>query len=505
MSTSDKQKARAIASVNHWRDNPLDWMKDKFPVVVLSGQQVDYFKELGKLIRAKIKAKRNPEALTAEERTYAAKIGISITAGQGVGKDFIAAATICYFLDVFPYPKITATGVTGKHLRNVLWAECSKIMRLAVSTNPADHQAPTVLESVLTWQTEKIFHKGAKNPGAEWFAEAVTINPNSTEEDQAKTLYGRHADYQLIVIDEAASVPEPVFGPLEGTLTSLCSIALMIFNPTRAKGYAHDSQYSKSDLWICARWSAEDSELVTQEHLAKMLKYGRDSNTYRVKVLGLPPSSASGGLIPYESIQDAIEKEFETSEFDPVMAGVDAGGGGDRSVVCIRTGPMAEFHQKQTPDPDDLRDWAGALLLEEEATVAFVDNIGLGWYLPKALRNMNIDARPADSRSTKDLREPERFVNKRAEMYWDLSLAFIARAISIPNDEDLINELGAITRDDVGNKVKIADKKQIRKQLGFSPDHADALAMTYYKPDHLFRKGTKRKTNTIDFSQIYQK
>lgn len=499
----EKQKARAIASIKHWRDNPLEWVKDKFPKVKPSSQQVRYFNELGKLIRAKIKAHENPDGLTEDERVYAGKIGISITAGQGVGKDFIAAMTICYFLDVFPYPKVTATGVTGKHLRNVLWAECSKILRLAVSTNPDDHQAPTVLEEVITWQTEKMFHKGAKNPGAEWFAECVTINPNSTDEEQAKTLYGRHADYQLIVVDEAASVPEPVFGPLEGTLTSKCSIALMIFNPTRAKGYAHDSQYSKSDLWITARWSAEESELVTKEHLEKMLKYGRESNTYRVKVLGLPPTSATGGLIPYDAIQDAIEKEFETSEFDPVMGAVDAGGGGDRSVVCIRTGPIAEFHQKQTADPDDLKDWAGSTLLKEEATVAFVDNIGLGWYLPKALRNMNIDARPADSRSTKDLREPEKFLNKRAEMYWDLSLAFINRAISIPNDEDLINELGAITRDDVGNKVKIADKKEIRKKLGFSPDHADALAMTYYKPDHLFRKGAKKKSKKVDMGGVF--
>jgi len=499
----DKQKQKAIASVKHWRNYPLDWAKDRFPSVKLSSQQVDYFLELGKLIRAKVKAHDDPDHLTEEERAYANKIGISISAGQGVGKDFIAAMTICYFLDVFPYTKITATGVTGKHLRNVLWAECSKILRLAISTNPDDHQAPSVLEQSITWQTEKMFHKGAKNPGAEWFAECVTINPLATEDEQAKTLYGRHADYQLIVVDEAASVPEPVFGPLEGTLTSLCSIALMIFNPTRAKGYAHDSQHNKADQWITARWSGEDSELVSREHIEKMLKYGRESNTYRVKVLGLPPSVASGGLIPYDAIQDAVEREFETSDFDPVMGAVDAGGGGDRSVVCIRTGPISEFHEKQTSDPDDLKDWAGSILLKEDADVAFVDNIGLGWYLPKALKNMNINARPADSRSTKDLREPEKFLNKRAEMYWDLSLAFIARAISIPNHEDLINELGAITRDDVGSKVKIADKKEIRKKLGFSPDHADALAMTYYKPDHLFRKGGKRKTNSLDLSEVF--
>lgn len=469
----------------------MDWVRDKLPTVRLSTQQKSYLIELSKLISAKIKAFETPELLTDEEREYAGKIGISIMAGQGVGKDFMAALTMLYFLDVFPYPKITATGVTGKHLRNVLWSECAKVMGMALKCDPKDPQSLTVLEAALTWQTERIFHKGIKNPGSRWFAEAVTINPHSSEDEQAKTLYGRHEDYQLIVIDEAASVPEPVFGPLEGTLTGKCCIALMIFNPTRNRGYAYDSHFTAmhSDKWIVARWNAEESELVTPEHLEKMARYGKDSNTYRVKVLGLPPLLGSGGMFPYDLVNEAVEREFDVSPFDPVMCGVDAGGGGDRSVVCVRTGPVvAPFHSKQTSDPDVLADWAAGVLMRADATVAFVDNIGLGWYLPKALFNRGIDARAADSRNTTDLEEPLKFHNKRAEMYWNLKLAFENRAISIPNDEELINELGAIMQENVRQKVKIGDKKEIRKKIGFSPDKADALAMTYYEDDRLFRK-----------------
>ena len=503
MTTLEQQKANANASIKYWSMHPLDWFRDIFPAVTLSTQQVEYWEELGKLIRAKMKARTSPDTMTDEERTYAGKIGISITAGQGTGKDFTAAATIVFFVMNFPYSKSTATGVTGKHLRNVLWAEISKILRLAVSTNPKDHQAQTMLESIITWQTEKVYHKGAKNPGAEWFAEAVTINPLATEDEQAKTLYGRHEDYQLIVIDEAASVPEPVFGPLEGTLTSLCSIALMIFNPTRAKGYAHDSQHSKADQWIAMRWSSEESELVTKEHLAKMLRYGRESNTYRVKVLGLPPSTSNGGAIPYEKIMEAVNREFDVSAYDPVMGGLDPGGGGDRSVATCRQGPMVRQFKKQTHDPDELADWAAGIFLEEDADVVFVDNIGLGWYLPKALQNRNVNARKADARSTP--KDPEKFVNKRAEMYWDLAQDFINDAISIEDDEDLINCLGAVAFELVGKKYKMAEKKEIRKKLGFSPDESDSLALTKAKPDHLFRKGGKKKGNTLDLSGVFMR
>lgn len=78
-------------------------------------------------------------------------------------------------------------------------------------------------------------------------------------------------------------------------------------------------------------------------------------------------------------------------------------------------------------------------------------------------------------------------------MYWDMAQAFLSGSISIPNNEDLINELGAITMDMAsGNKLRVCDKKEIRKRLGFSPDRADATAMTFYKSDMLFRKSNNK-------------
>lgn len=492
------------ASYLHWRAYPLSWVYDKFPGVKLSTQQVWYFEELGKLIRAKIKAFEFPGTLTREEQEYAAKIGVAIDAGQGVGKDFIAALTVIYFVDVFPYSKTTATGVTGKHLRNVLWSEIAKVMRLAVSTDPKDHRAPTVIESVITWQTEKVFHNGAKNKGAEWFAEAVTINPHSTEDEQAKTLYGRHADYQLIVIDEAYSVPEPVFGPLEGTLTGKCCIALMIANPTKASGYAYDAQHKNAHLWITGRWNAEESELVTPEHLAKMAKYPRDSNTYRVKVLGLPPIATDGGEIPYDKIMAAVNREFDVDDSEPVIGSLDPGGGGDDSVITMKHGPMVQQFKKKTHDPDILSDWAFELYDDNDAAVMFVDNIGMGWALPKMLANRGVNARKADARSTAD--SEDKFFNKRAEMYWLMCQDFISDSISIPDDEDLINCLGAITFEKIGAKYKMPEKKEMKKKLkGFSPDESDSLALTYAKPARLFKKGGKKTNKGLDFKGVFLK
>jgi hypothetical protein len=491
-------------TIEHWQLYPIDWVRDKFPSITLTTQQKEYWNELGLLIRAKFKAHTAPATMTAQDIEYSKLIGISIMAGQGTGKDHDAAMTILFFIDVFPYSKNTATGLTGKHLRNILWAEISKIIRSSKKCNPGDPMSETVLEAAMTWQTERVFHKGAKNPGAEWFCEAVTINPNASDDDQAATLYGRHEDFQLIVIDEAASVPEPVFGPLEGTLTSPCSIALMIFNPTRNKGYAYNSHYGPhAHQWLKLRRNAEECERVTPEHLAKMLKYGRESNTYRVKVLGLPPLITGGGAIPYEKIMAAVNREFDVSEFDPVIGSVDAGGGGDKSVVTSKHGPYVRQFKKSTADPDELADWAAKLYHEHEMSVMFVDNIGLGWYLPKALTNRNCNSRKADGRNT--ARDEDKFYNKRAEMYWDMCQDFINDCISIEDDEDLINCLGAIKFVEIGKKLKMPLKKDMKKDLdGFSPDESDSLSQNYAKPASLFRKGPKKTAGKgVDFKNVY--
>ncbi|KAB0668951.1 hypothetical protein F6V30_14025 [Oryzomonas sagensis] len=507
--TPEQQKSKEAASYRHWRTKPIDWVYDKFPSVKLSSQQVWFFLELGKLVNAKIKAWNankpgyDGPPLTDEELEYASKIGISIMAGQGVGKDFIAALTICWMLDCCPNALITATGVTGKHLRNILWREVSKVMRLAVASNPSDPRSSTVLEDALEWQTEKIFHKGAKRPGAEWFAEAVTINPHAQVEEQAKTIYGRHEDWQMIVVDEAAGCPEPIFEPLEGTLTRKVNFALMIFNPIKAKGYAYDSHHKYADKWITGRWNAEESELVTPEHLEKMARYGKDSNTYRVKVLGLPPLVSEGGFIPYDRIMDAIEREFETTGSEPVMCGVDCAGGGDKSVTVVREGPVVRLFKKQTHDSEELEDWSASVLNDESADVAFIDNIGLGWYLPAKLRTRGLNARKGDFRSSAS--QSDKFFNKRTECYWRMCEEFIQGTISIPNDEDLINALGAVRFETLSeNRLKMPDKKEMKRKLGgLSPDEVDALALSYYQPDHLFRRGGKKKGRGLDFTEVF--
>lgn len=457
----------------------------------LTGQQIDALRDWGLLIYAKLRL----SAGLTHDPELADKIGMSIQSAMGTGKDFTAALVTWHFLYCFSYPKILATANTGKQLNEVFWSELAKVRGLARSVKP---DTPNDLMMNFTMQAELLFANlpNKEERGKRWFCSPVTINTKATAEQQGEALAGRHEDHMLILIDEASGIPEPVFKPIEKTLTGKLNLVFMIFNPTQNTGFALRSQNEHRSKWVCKHWTALESENVTRASIRNLRVYGEDSPDYRIGVLGKPPLADSGALILYSWIQAAIGRELDV-EGEPVMSAGDVGGGGDKSVFGWRKGGVVRgfrtFNSKKT---DEVADWVGEQMDDTAAAVSFIDIIGIGRGVYDNLRRMRYNARPADSRNTAE--EEERYVNARAEGYWRLRKQFEEGRISLPAPEDprdsndpivrLIRELGAIKSEPVGGKQKIKDKKEIKLQLGFSPDFADTLMMTYWKPDSLFKK-----------------
>jgi hypothetical protein len=89
----------------------------------------------------------------------------------------------------------------------------------------------------------------------------------------------------------------------------------------------------------------------------------------------------------------------------------------------------------------------------------------------------------AESAPTKD-----QFVRLRDELWWRLRERFESRMISIPNDDELIGELSSIKyKRESNGKVKVESKADMRKRGVKSPNRADALMMTMYYQDSIFR------------------
>jgi hypothetical protein len=75
-----------------------------------------------------------------------------------------------------------------------------------------------------------------------------------------------------------------------------------------------------------------------------------------------------------------------------------------------------------------------------------------------------------------------RYFNKRSEM-WFLMAEWVKRGGCLPNDPELVKELTTPTYSFQNGKFRLEEKDQIKARLGFSPDRADSLALTFSMPD----------------------
>lgn len=470
--------------LTRWGDDPELFVEEALGASPTE-QQRDALRRLCVLVRAKIKRKAG-KRLTEEEEAVVDKTGISIMSGKGTGKDAFTAWVILWFLICFPRPKIPCTAPTQHQLSDVLWAEIHKWM-IHSRTHHKEIESGFDIEEWIVWTAEKVYFRELK--GKQWFAIARTTNVKASAEQQAEALQGFHEDYMLVVCDEASGLPDPVFVPLETTLTGFCNIVFLIFNPTRSTGFAIRSQYEHRSDWISLRWNAEDSEIVPKEQIAKLArKYGRDSNYFRISVLGLPPKADPDTLIPWDWVMSCVrgrcEEELVPDDADPLMMSVDvARQGDDKSVVMFARGNyvLDGIRTFSGLDTEQLANWCMGAITEEEPIACMVDAIGIGAGVFDKL-NHRVDLCQVIDVIVSELPANEdKFHRLRDELWWRVRELFEQRRISIPDDDELIGELTTIKWEpnDQG-QVCVETKKKLKGRGLLSPNKADALCMMQY-------------------------
>jgi len=462
-----------------WSHNIVKYVRDTFDAEPTT-QQATALLLFQELVWAKIHVYKN-QAPTDREKELSAKFGMSVMSGVGTGKGAMGSWCIIWFLTCFPYPKIAVTSPSAKQMAITLWSELAKW-----------HQR-SKLKDWFVWNSEKFFFK--EQEGKQWFAATRTANTRNSPDEQAETLAGLHEEFLLIVADEASGIPDPVFRPLESTLTQMCNLCLLFFNPTRGKGYAYDTHFRDSGDWLPVHWNAEESTNVTKESIYRLeKKYGRDSNTFRIRVLGIPPSTTENTVIPWEWIQDAIDRdgELESLEDDQLLYSLDVGAGGDDSSLLKRRGPIVyPLECVNYNDSNMLTDWAVRQALAGEPKEFLLDNIGVGWGVEGNLRERlkHTDIRVVGVNVAQSAYNPHRFFRLRDELWWRARDTFERGVISLPNDPLLAGDLNAPRYDETGGKIKVETKKEMKARGIESPNRADSFIMTeVYEGGAILRK-----------------
>ena len=400
----------------------------------------------------------------------------ALKASKGPGKTAVLTWLAWNFLLTRPHPKIAATSITADTLFDTLWSE----MALWRSTSP-------LLQEMFEWTRTRIFAREAPET---WFMSARPWSKSADAESQAHTLAGLHADYIMFLLDEAGGIPKGVMVAAEAAMSSCVEGHIVIAgNPTHLEGPLYEAcTKDRKRWWIREITSDPDSPMrsprVSSEWARSQIeKYGRDSPWVRVNVFGEFPSASINTLIGPDDVMAAMKRfhrEWDYRDFARVL-GVDvAREGDDMSVIFPRQGIQA-FPPIEKRNIDGIQ---GAGLCARHwddwgADACFIDNTG-GWagsWIDQ-LRAIGKDPVPVGFAGEA---LDKRYFNKRAEMYFD-AVAWIKEGGALPEIPELLAALTRTTYSFRGDKFILEPKDDVKLKLGYSPDHADAFALTFAFP-----------------------
>ena len=346
----------------------------------------------------------------------------------------------------------------------------------------------------VTWDYFKRF--AGKIPGVSFNETELTVSfPNGARitlygADNAEALRGLYFDY--VVLDEVADMKPHVWGEIvRPTLADRQGKALFIGTPKGMNLFfeLYNRGLSGGDTaWKSMVFRASDTvgkiPWITQEELDCARNDLTDAQ-YRQEFECDFNASCDNMLIPLDLIYKAKGKHLREEDYckAPLVFGVDvARFGGDACVIQKRRG-LAAFPYWRRAGIDNMT-FASILhrmILDERPDAVFID-AGRGEGVIDRLRQLGDVVIEVPFGGQALDHGVNGYANRRAEM-WDAVRKWLRDGGAIPDDYELTKELAAPTYTyDGQSRLKLETKEVIRERVGFSPDRADALALTFAEP-----------------------
>lgn len=166
--------------------------------------------------------------------------------------------------------------------------------------------------------------------------------------------------------------------------------------------------------------------------------------------------------------------------------GVDVARGGDDQTVFVQKsrswfGRLHKIPGRRTPDGQSVV--AALIPLLPVGARAKIDVIGVGASAYDIARSSGLSVIPVNFAEGSDETDKSgrlHFINKRAELYWRLREALDPSSgddVMLPPDPELLADLKSARWEVTIRGIKVIDKETIKKQLGRSPDCADAVVI----------------------------
>jgi phage terminase large subunit len=411
---------------------------------------------------------------------------IAVRSGQGPGKTTASAVVGGWLMLRDPYCRVVVTAPTMKQCKDVWLAEFRNRLR---EGNPS---------------LSRLFHVTNTQIGVcgnranDWGCLLVTSN-------KPENAQGQHNKNLHLICEEASGIPREIIEQYEGTLTNPGALFLQVGNPNTRDCAFFDSFHKDLHRWTCLHWNAEETpESEWFSHSRNELfaeKFGRDSDAYRIRVLGEFPLADPDCLMSDDQVRAVMGNKRllvpSSQIINPAIGrpakqfGLDfARYGGDESTVYRRQGnAVMEWQRYSHIEPADVARSAFEMqrkaFWSDRETHYAADAGGMG----QGVMHVFYEARKNIHEFHNGARAHDiDYDNKITEAYFNVARLVKERQCYLPHDEVLLRQL-TTRRYFTTKKGKLSlESKDDYIKRGFeSPDRADGLAVCLY--DQIIDRG----------------
>jgi phage terminase large subunit len=406
---------------------------------------------------------------------------IAMQACAGPGKTAVEAWCAWQFLSVHGaegrHPNAYAISITGDNLRDNFWKE----MAVWRAKSP-------FLAHQFEHTGSSIFHRAHPNT---WWLRARAFRQTADADAKGRALSGLHAPWIAYFLDESGDMPTQLLRTASQGLTN-CEWGKILQggNPTSHDGALYHAVNVESDRWFVVRITGDPDDskrsprIDVEEARRNIAQYGRGNPWVMAYILGQFPPTSINTLLGPDDVYAAINRKLADHTYANIQKriGVDvARFGDDRISMFPRQG-------KRGFNPVVMRNERGPAIAARLAVakenwgseMEFIDDTGgyAGTVIDQALL-AGISLIPLNMSSSAP--DP-RYFNMRSYLHFKAA-EWVKGGGWLPNVPGLVREATAATYWFHDGKLRVAEKDQIKKIIGVSPDLWDSFMMTFAYPD----------------------
>jgi len=396
---------------------------------------------------------------------------IAVKSGKGPGKTTISGVIALWWAICNFGTKVLVTAPTMRQCKDVWLAEVRRTMA----------NADPWLQELIKVTSTKVTIAGHPD----WGVQVMTAT--SPEASQ-----GFHEKNLKVIVEEASGVPRGLVQALKDTLTNPNSAMLQIGNPNTRDCAFFDCFNTDRGNWETLTFNAEETPASSyfdpKRNKECEEEFGRDSDIYRVAVLGEFPHADPNCVLSSEQLEKVSRPKdmircaglSRRKQF-----GLDfARFGGDELTLYRRSGEaIVQWARMVRSDPSLLVSkaflWQAQAGWTNEECWYVADAGGMGQGIMH--RFYDAERQILEFHNGSTAVEGQKYSNKVTEAWFNFAKKAKTGEVNIPDDNILIQQLCSRQyRMDRKGRIVLESKDDYMKRGHNSPDRADGLVMAFY-------------------------